>query len=96
MARTATGIVDGGGTGVISAGPTYPQSPSANLSILLGCNTSTPSTVLYQATLTAVKVGNFTGAAVKGKPAHRLIHNHFAGPRAGLPAPHPASTKTGH
>ena len=96
MAKTATGIVDGGGTGVISAAPTYSSSPSRDLSVVLNCNASTPSTVLYQADLTAVRVGNFNGAAVKGKPAHPLIHNHFARPQPGLPAPRPASSETRH
>jgi hypothetical protein len=76
MAKTATGIVDGGGTGAIIEN-------FQNLGrIVLLCKASTPNTVLYQADLTATQVSSVNGTTMKGKPAHRPITNHFARPQA--------------
>ena len=85
MAKTAKGIVVGGGTGAITV--------SAHThSIVLRCSASTPSTDIYQADLTATRVSSVNGVAVKGKPAHPPISNHFSRPRPGrLPVRHARS-----
>jgi hypothetical protein len=107
MAKTAKGIVDGGGTGVITA---RSASSIHNRWFSLACKATTPNTSVYQAdaTVTEVKAipGSGSGAAFIGKPAHRLtqnhkpahppIHNHFARPRPGLPAPGAARSQTHH
>ena len=95
MAKTATGIDDGGGTGVITVG----SSSSINIrDFSLECRATTPSTFVYQAdaTVTEVKAMPGSGAAFRGKPAHRLVQNHFARPRHGLPAPGPTRSQTHH
>jgi len=89
MAKIATGIVDGGGTGVIGL------SPHA-FSIVLRCKDSTPNVAVYQADLTATQVGSLNGTAVKGKPAHPPFQNHFSGLRHGRPAARAARSQAHH
>jgi hypothetical protein len=82
---TAAGFTDGGGTGAVFGGPFSP--------IELICVARTASTRVTEADLTAVRVSSVNGAAVKGKPAHPPIMNHFR-PRLRLPAARHARSQT--
>jgi Collagen triple helix repeat (20 copies) len=63
------GLAAVAGTGVIYGGPDSP--------IELTCHTGDASVTAIRADMTAVEVSSVNGAAVKGKPAHPPIMNHF-------------------
>jgi hypothetical protein len=83
----AKGLIgDAAGTGAVFGGRFSP--------IELVCTTlGNSSTFAVNADLTAVRVSSVNGVAVKGKPAHPPIMNHFR-PRLRLPAARHARSQT--
>jgi hypothetical protein len=69
FSNVKSGYVNLTGTGAIYGDPFSP--------IEMICNTGYSSVTAVQAELTAVSVDQVNGAAVKGKPAHPPIMNHF-------------------
>jgi hypothetical protein len=78
-AATAAGVfANAAGTGAVFGAPSSP--------IELLCSAATVSTFITQADMTAVRVSSVNGVAIKGKPAHPRIMNHFVMPRPGRSA----------
>jgi hypothetical protein len=88
LARTAASFRgDVAGTGAVFGGPASP--------IELICSAFSAVTV-RQADLTALRLSSLNGAAVKGKPAHQPISNHFFRPRLPRPAARHARAQIPH
>ena len=83
----AKGIFDAAGTGAVFGGPNSP--------IELICTPTTPAVRVFQTAMTATRVSSVNGAAVKGKPVHPRIFNHFR-PRPGFLAARHASPQAHH